>query len=45
MLPPMSMEPWAATKKNFCISVEVILAPVRVFTQRPLVPIFSSVEG
>ena len=44
MLPPMSMEPWAATTKRYT-NVEVTLALVRVPTQRPLAPSFTSVLG
>ena len=44
MLPPMSMEPWAAIKKLYT-SVEVTPAPVRIPTQRPHLPNFTSVVG
>ena len=37
----LSMDPWAATKKKLYTSVVVTPAPVRVPTQRPLVPSFT----
>ena len=44
MLPPMSMEPWAVTKKLYA-STAVTPAPVRVPIQWPLVLSFKSVVG
>ena len=37
------MEPWAAAKKT--LSMAVILAPVRVSSQRPLAPSVTSVTS
>ena len=41
----MSVDPWAATKNTLSTrSVAVIPAPVRVPTQRPLLPIFTETK-
>ena len=45
MLPLMSMNPWAATKKAFHYKCGVTPTSVQVPTQRPLVPSFASVVG
>ena len=39
------MEPWAAAKKKLSVSVAVPPAPVRVPSQRPLVPSVASVTS
>ena len=39
------MEPWAAIKKKLSVSVVVPPAPVRVPSQRPLIPSVASVTS
>ena len=46
MLPPMSMKPWDVIKKLYHTRrVAVTPSPVRIPTQRPIVPSFTSVVG